>query len=188
MTIRQDIAKKLKEGVSMEHILDSICESVCNNINREHLINRQDIHNIKTQYNIEGINRHANNLISVNAWILDMQALPYNPIIIYKEQGRPQPDNLDNLADDNFLLCIQTEFQRDMLKAFEYDTVYIDTTHGTNIYHFNLITLVVIDEYGEGIPVAWMLSNREDTISLLPFFEAIKGSSGVITPIMVHVR
>ena len=30
---------------------------------------------------------------------------------------RPQPDNLDNLADDDFLLC----------------------------YHFNLITLVVTD-------------------------------------------
>ena len=33
LTIQQDIAKKLKEGVSMEHILDSICESVYNNIN-----------------------------------------------------------------------------------------------------------------------------------------------------------
>ena len=117
-----------------------------------------------------------------------MKVLPYNPILIYKEQGRSQPDNLDNLTDDDFLLCIQTEFQRDMLMAFEYDTVCIDITHGTNIYHFNLITLVVIDEYGEGIPVSWMLSNREDTISLIPFFEAIKCSSGVITPIMVHVR
>ena len=68
-----------------------------------------------------------------------------------------------------------------MLKAFGYDTICIDT-HGTNIYHFNLITVVVIDEYGEGILVAWMLSNREDTISLIPFFEAIKGNSSVITP------
>ena len=118
MTIRQDIAEKLKEGVSMEHILDSIRKSVYNNINREHLINRQDIHNIKTHYNIEGINRHANKLISVNTWILDMQALPYNPILIYKEQGRSQPDNLDNLADDDFLLCIQTEFSEGYAKGF----------------------------------------------------------------------
>ena len=48
LTIRQDIAKKLKEGVSMEHILDNIRESVYNNIKRKHLITRQDIHNIKT--------------------------------------------------------------------------------------------------------------------------------------------
>ena len=108
MTIQQDIAKKLKEGASMEHILDNIRESVYNNIKREHLIIRQDIHNIKTLYNIEGINCHAIDLISVNTWILDMQVLPYNPILIYKKQGKPQPDNLDNLADDDFLLCIQT--------------------------------------------------------------------------------
>ena len=68
----------------------------------------------------------------------------------------------------------------DTLKAFGHDTVCIDTTHGTNMYHFNLITLVVIDEYVEGIPVASMLSNREDAISLIPFFAPIKGISGVI--------
>ena len=56
----------------------------------------------------------------------------------------------------------------------------VDTTHVTNMYHFNLITLVVIDEYRLGIPVASMLSNREDGISLIPFFAAIKGISGVI--------
>ena len=53
----------------MEHILDNICWV---SIQWEHLINKQDIHSIKTQYNIEGINHHANELISVNIWILDM--------------------------------------------------------------------------------------------------------------------
>ena len=47
-----------------------------------------------------------------------MQALPYNPILIYKEQGRSQPDNLDNLANDDFLLCIQTEFTEGYAKGF----------------------------------------------------------------------
>ena len=58
-----------------------------------------------------------------------MQAFPYNPILIYKEQGRPQSDNLDNLADDDFLLCIQTEFQRDMLKTCGHHTVCIVPTY-----------------------------------------------------------
>ncbi len=38
----------------------------------------------------------------------------------------------------------------------------MDTTHGTNMYDFNLLSVVVLDEYGEGIPVAWMISSRED--------------------------
>lgn len=54
------------------------------------------------------------------------------------------------------MLCIQTEFQKDMLNAFGH-----------------LETLVIIDEYGEGVPIAWMLCNRQDAMAV-----AIGGSEG----------
>ena len=44
-----------------------------------------------------------------------------------------------------------------------------------------LVTLVVIDEYGEGITVEWMIANRENTIILKQFFEAIKQRTGNIS-------
>ena len=69
-----------------------------------------------------------------------------------------------------------------MLKTFGHDTVCIHTTHSINLYDFSLITLVMIGEYGKGIPIAWMFSNREAAISLIPFFAAIKGSSSIISP------
>ena len=28
-------------------------------------------------------------------------------------------------------------------------------THGTNSYDFNLVTVLVVDEFGEGYPIAW---------------------------------
>ena len=28
----------------------------------------------------------------------------------------------------------------------------MDATHGTNMYNFYLITVLVVDEYGEGLP------------------------------------
>ena len=37
-----------------------------------------------------------------------------------------------------------------MLIKFGNNTVCIDATHGTDMYDFHLITLLVIDEYGEG--------------------------------------
>ena len=40
----------------------------------------------------------------------------------------------------------------------------------------------MIGEYAKGIPIAWMFSNREAAISLIPFFAAIKSSSNVISP------
>ena len=41
-------------------------------------------------------------------------------------------------------------------------------------YDFNLILIVVVDEYGEGIPTAWVITNKEDTRVLLEFFKAVK--------------
>lgn len=55
--INIDQENQYKERVLMQ-------EAGNNNINREHLINRQDIDKIKTLYNIEGINCHVNDLIS----------------------------------------------------------------------------------------------------------------------------
>ncbi len=40
--------------------------------------------------------------------------------------------------------------------------VCIDSTHGTNGYDFKLISIVVVDEFGEGFPVAWCFSNQEE--------------------------
>ena len=64
----------------MERILDDIRDSVTNTIRRKHLIRRQNLHNIKAQYNIDGIMRHKNDLTSVLAWVEEMNALEYNPV------------------------------------------------------------------------------------------------------------
>ena len=57
---RLDIARKLQIGVAVERILDDIRDTCDGGINHEHLITRQDIRNIKLQYNIEGVMRHKN--------------------------------------------------------------------------------------------------------------------------------
>lgn len=61
-----------------------------------------------------------------------------------------------------------------MLREFGSETVCVDSTHGTNVYDFKLITILVLGELGEGIPVAWMISNREDALALAPFFKKIR--------------
>ena len=56
-----------------------------------------------------------------------------------------------------------------MLKAYGHNVFCMEATHSTNMYDFLLITVLVIDDFGEGVPVAWAISNREDadTLSLL---------------------
>ena len=42
-----------------------------------------------------------------------------------------------------------------------------DATHSTNAYDFHL--LMVVDEFGEGQPIGWMISNHE-TVQFLKHF------------------
>ena len=56
----------------------------------------------------------------------------------------------------------------------------MDATHGTYMYDFNLIT-VLVDEFGEGIPTAWTIINREDGTLLVEFLRAIERNTGPIS-------
>ncbi|XP_076445334.1 uncharacterized protein LOC143283108 [Babylonia areolata] len=87
-------------------------------------------------------------------------------------QGQSDPSN--NLLKDDFLLCIQTACQRDMMKHFSRDMIFIDSTHSTTQYQFLLTTILVADDFGEGIPVAWAISNKEDSSILEVFLHAVK--------------
>ena len=179
---RQNIAAQLQQGVAINRIMDNIREDISQGINRDHLISKQDVRNIQHCYNIEGISRHANDLTSVCSWVEELSSLPYNPVLVFKPQGTPQLPSMENISVNDFVLGIQTEFQRDMLKKFGNSCICMDGTHGTNVYDFNLITILVIDEYGEGIPVAWLLANREDSTVLMEFLKEVRRTSGYLAP------
>ena len=49
------------------------------------------------------------------------------------------------------------------------NVICVDATHGTNIYDFYLISVLVVDEFDEGGPVVWAISNREDGCVLTQF-------------------
>ena len=112
----------------------------------------------------------------------EMRGLSYNPIWLFKVQGQPQSEETDNMSVADFVLVIQTQFQRDAFQAFGNDVVCVDSTYKTNMYDFNLITFVVLDEYGEGVPVAWAISNREDTLLLTEVLKSIKDATGPLHP------
>ena len=69
------------------------------------------------------------------------------------------------------MIIFQSSIQRNMLQKFGAKGVCIDSTHGTTGYDFYLTTPMVIDEFGSGFPVAWCLSNHEDTVFMSVFFE-----------------
>lgn len=67
-----------------------------------------------------------------------------------------------------------------MLAKFGSTVVCMDSTHGTNVYDFFLITILVLDEFGEGVPVCWFISNREDSAALRQGLFKLKDRCGDI--------
>lgn len=59
-----------------------------------------------------------------------------------------------------FHIAICSDAQSLMLKKFG-DLVFLDTVHGTTKYSYFNLTILVLDEFGQGFPVAFMLSQTE---------------------------
>ncbi len=177
-TERLAVAAKLANGVDIQHILDEIRDNMGDSYHRIHLLTRKDITNIKMAF-CSGNKRHQDDATSVYLWVEEMKTHHHNPVLLYKPQGTPPVKGCEKLAEKDFILCIQTSLQADILKRFSLDRV---STFGTNGYDFILITIMIVDDYGEGFPAAWCISNREDQLVLTHFFDAIKDRVGVLTP------
>ena len=96
------------------------------------------------QYNIEGIKLHPDDSKSNSLWVESINTQckdnSNNPVLLFKPQG------IESLGKDDFAICMQTPFQRDILNEFGPDVICMDSTHGTNGYDFNLITVLLLDE------------------------------------------
>lgn len=60
----------------------------------------------------------SNDHFSTSAWVEELQSQPQNRVLLYKPQGVVQSDETDNLGTNDFLLVLQTLFQRDDLKQY----------------------------------------------------------------------
>ena len=77
---------------------------------------------------------------------------------------------------------LMTSFQRSQYIKFGKQGVCVDSTHGTNQYDFKLTTLLVLDEFRAGQPVAWCLSTRETEEYMSKFFQLVKDTCGPVSP------
>ena len=181
--VRLQIAGKLVQGVTYDKILDYIHNSVSDNFKRIHLIQRKDINNIECAFKLEGGQRHHDDATSVAVWVEEMRGMgDDNVVLYYKPQGAD--DDKTGLKREDFLIVLQTLIQAEMLIKFaEGKVVCVDATHGTNAYDLKLITLLVVDEYGEGFPVAWCITNKEDRVVLIEFLSSVRTRCGIVRPL-----
>lgn len=155
--------------------MDSTRDNIGEELKRVDLLTSKDIRNIKTSYGVESKDgkRSSNDAFSVDLWVQECQGSEENPVLYYKPQGIEQ----GVLKKHDFCLIVMNKFQRQMLKSFP-SIITVDGTHGLNAYDFEMTTVMVIDEFNHGFPVAIMFSNRKDTIVQKIFFSYIKETVG----------
>ena len=177
---RKEIAAQIQRGVSKDKILHDIRNNVGTTFYRHHLVSNEDLKNIKNAFGLNEIQRHPNDQQSVLSWIKEWEASESNPVLFYKLQGEPCEDESLHLQKEDFMIIIQSEAQKTMAKQFGKNGICCDSTHGTNGYDFLLTSMLVVDEFGEGVPVAWCISNREDYSFMKIFFSNVKTAIGPI--------
>ncbi len=176
-TDRLVIAGQVAQGVSFDRILDNIRDSVSKRFERNHLVTKKDLYNIERAFNFQGTQKHPIDAVSVGSWVAEMTSKGEDsPVLMYKPQGTcvAQVGKCKGLGVHDFALVVQTPLQVEMLRNFGNSIICVDATHGTNSYDFQLISVIVIDEFGEGCPVGWCLSNREDETLLSNFFRQLQ--------------
>ena len=167
---RQRIAAKLQQGISKEKNIDDIRESVGLEFQMEHLVDKRDLFNIEKAFRLGNIKRHPN----------EWKGSDDNPIVFYKLQVQLKEEVA--LEKDNFVIIMQTEFQKHLMQKFGSKGLCCDTTHGTTGYDFKLNSLLVLDEFEEGVPVTFCLSNRDEFAFIKLFFTKIRANTGAISP------
>ncbi|XP_050314961.1 uncharacterized protein LOC126749334 [Anthonomus grandis grandis] len=178
--MKNEIAAKLVSGLSDQRVLEINRDKIGEHLKRIDLLTSKDVDNIKVKYNIEAKygKRHPNDALSVDLWVRECQSKPphENMVLFYKKQGEDSED----FRKMDFCLIIMNSFQELMLKKFGNNVIAVDSTHILNNYDFEMSTVMMIDDFGEGVPVAFMFSNRKDTYVYHVFFKTIMTRVGKI--------
>ena len=155
-------------------------------VSRRHFITTQDVRNIERSTMARSELFHERDAVSVR----NLQSEDYDPVALYKPYG-VLSEALPTLGKDDFILVIQTQHQKELYRMFGANVICIDSTHGTNAYNFKLVTMMVVDDFGEGKQtlvlslikkffmktVAWCICNREEERHLTLFLLSVKRSS-----------
>ena len=146
---------------------------------RIHMLTRKDLQNIAKMSDLNSFKRSEDDALSVQLFVNEMSTMKErSPVAYFKPQGV-----IDELmGKDDFMLVIISEVQKDMFVKFGPEKICIDSTHGTNAYDFYLTTVVVVDEFNCGFPVAFCFSNRLSGNQMEIFFKSIHSKIGNLKP------
>jgi hypothetical protein len=120
----------------------------CTQSNHDYYIMTRDITRLRRIVENEEIRHDDNDAISVRVWATRLQQDGGEATL--KDRLDPPPPG-SGLSPDSFVLCIQTQFQKEQFQMLGSHFLSIDATHNTTQYAgLQLFTLLVRDMWGHG--------------------------------------
>ena len=172
----------LSDGISFDDVLDKVQASAGRQLSYLHFITKTNLKNITNEF---GINRdivlHANDADSVAAWVQLTKNDTTTANLVRYVKFQNEEDTTYGLSKDEFVLIIMSDAQVTATKKFAgpMKEIALDSTHGTNCYNFQLTTFLVVDDYSEGFPCAFMYSSRVDEQVTSIFLSIVKDIVGI---------
>ena len=75
--------------------------------------------NIEREFGLKSVEKHSDDATSVLLWIEEMKTMGIdNPVLLYKQQGEQPSMGCNYLEVDDFVLIIQTQLQKQMMKEY----------------------------------------------------------------------
>jgi MULE transposase domain len=128
----------------------------------------------------------ANDVAMVNGLVQEMHlthSAEDNPVLFYQ----PQKLGPDGEITQHFIIVLSNRFCLSMLNAFGTENermILMDATGGTNKCGYPVYALLVVDDYREGVPVAFMVTSSQKADEI----EVLLKASSLDTLYFLHVH
>lgn len=163
---------KLAQGEPIRKIVSDARKMKGSKLSRINLLQRRDVYNIKNKVTyLEKEEDHDGKII--DNWIrgFGLVGMSGGPVVLYCPKGKT----------NDYTLVLIHHIQKIIYSiAFDGSIVYIKIKNGKPNVDFNLITISVINENGDGYPIAFCLSHKTEYMTLYTFFKIVYQNFGPI--------
>ncbi|KAG8177326.1 hypothetical protein JTE90_018352 [Oedothorax gibbosus] len=169
------IQENISNGVSCDKILKDMREDTSSHHFQTELIKRRDMKFIKSAFDSDEYSSRLSDAESVHRWVRLCCQMEESPVLYYRQEANSY------VTDEEFVLIIMTEFQKNILLSSDRQILCVDAAHRRKGGRFYLTTLIALDESETAFPVAFCISNQVNKKVVKLFLTNIRDSTGPIS-------
>ncbi|VDM81501.1 unnamed protein product [Strongylus vulgaris] len=104
----------------------------------------------------------------------DLQSLILRHQLTVEEDGIRKFELPTTNDGAGFRLIVITPEQAQLIERYSAAGISIDDTHCTTRYNLKLATMMLVDDYGRGVPAGFLFANKMDKEECAFFFEEVR--------------